>query len=62
MTPYNIKSFISRSSVHQSGYVETTLQLELYDMVDVKKRNEYPDEEYAADDPSRNYFEGWMLP
>ena len=42
--------------------METTLQLELYDMVDVKKRNEYPDEEYAADDPSRNYFEGWMLP
>ena len=43
------------STDHKSATVETTLQLELYDMVQVNKNYD------EASQPLKNYFEGWML-
>ena len=58
---YPVKSLVLyskgfRSRDYETAYADTIIELELYDMVDVKKIND------GASKESMNYFHGWLMP
>ena len=56
---YLVRSLYTKAKLSSTGNksaaVETTLQLELYDMVQINKNYD------EAGSSLKNYFEGWMM-